>query len=218
MQIQSFYDEPIPVQSLQANSAVLTIFNSPYALNLFKQTYDLIPHLFLLTALSKKKSNPAPQAHWGPSWQSYVVSSALGHREDEPLPQAAQLLQKLSGWGSGRLRHTQALDWSSTLPVVAATWGPVAQAPLMWHSTSTLDSRQCLCSRYPMNAGHTPISHNKCGPPNSTSNYFSTPLHEQRKTKSCQPQPSRSLIWLYPLLSLKFHKSYKSDKLTDFFL
>lgn len=144
MQIQSFYDEPIPVQSLQANSAVLTIFNSPYALNLFKQTYDLIPHLFLLTALSKKKSNPAPQAHRGPSWQSYVVSSALGHREDEPLPQAAQLLQKLSGWGSGRLRHTQALDWSSTLPVVAATWGPVAQAPLMWHSTSTLDSRQSV--------------------------------------------------------------------------
>lgn len=42
---------------------LLTIFNFPYALNLFKQTYDLIPRLFLFTALSKKKSNPVPWAH-----------------------------------------------------------------------------------------------------------------------------------------------------------
>lgn len=95
VQIQSFYDGPFTVHSLQANSALLKIFKSPYALNLFKQTYDLIPCLFLFNALSKKKSNPVPWAHWGPSWQSYLVSSAPGHREDEPLPRAAQSVQRL---------------------------------------------------------------------------------------------------------------------------
>lgn len=77
--------------SLQVSSALLPVARSPRA---FKQTYDRIPRLFLVIASSKKKSNPVPWAPGGPSWPSHLVSSAPGHREDEPLPQAARWARK----------------------------------------------------------------------------------------------------------------------------
>lgn len=65
------------------------ILNSPYELNLFRQTYDLIPHLFLFIASNKKKSNPAPLGTWRSLimvviwWDQLQVTERTSHFHDQ---------------------------------------------------------------------------------------------------------------------------------------